>query len=159
MLETDYETRIRTQAPVEAVWEEIHPLERLLTGIPTVTSSKISTDGQRASITGGMARWPPSWRQLEATAEVIEAVAPERLRWAITIPSLDWHFDGTFELAPVASDETNITYRGVLRCGHPLASRLRHVVVGVLETHVQDLAARAGRRAANRTLAERALGG
>jgi hypothetical protein len=59
----------------------------------------------------------------------------------------------------VASDETSLTYRGILRCTHPLASRLRHFMVGLLETHVQDMAARAGRRAANRSLAERTLGG
>jgi carbon monoxide dehydrogenase subunit G len=158
VLETDYETMVRAEAPVEAVWEEIHPLEVLIAGVPTITDAQISPDGRQASITGGLSRWPPAWRSLEARAELIEAATRERLRWTVTIPSLEWHFEGTFQLAPVASDETNITYRGVLQCGHPLASRLPHLMVGVLETHVQDLASRAGRRAANRHLAERKLG-
>jgi hypothetical protein len=107
---------------------------------------------------GGLSRWPPAWRQLEATAELLEAVAPERLRWSVTIPSLDWYFEGIFELTPVASNETNITHRGVLRCGHRLVSRLPHFAEGVLETHVEDLASRAGARAAKRFLAGRQLG-
>jgi hypothetical protein len=158
VLETEYEVTVRTEAPAEAVWEEIHPLEVLMAGVPTITEAKISPDGRQASLIGGLSRWPPAWRQLEATAELLEAVAPERLRWSVTIPSLDWYFEGTFELAPVASNETNITHRGVLRCGHPLVSRLPHFAEGVLETHVEDLASRAGARAAKRFLAGRQLG-
>jgi len=156
--EIQSEVRVRTEAPVHAVWDEIYPLDHLLENVPTVVSWEPSVDGKRAAIVGWFARWPVAWRSLAGTAEVTEAVAPERLRWATTIPSLGLTSEGTFELAPLGLDETSLTYRGVLRCGDRYAGRLRHVLTGVLEGHLDAVASRVATRAARRTLAERTLG-
>jgi hypothetical protein len=72
----------------------------------------------------------------------------------VTVLDVGLYFVGTFELDPVAAEETNLTFQGELRCDHPLAGRLRHVLTGILETHIDAVATRIAARAA----AARALG-
>jgi hypothetical protein len=82
---------------------------------------------------------------------------PRRLEWAVTVPDVDLHFTGTFELEPVAADETKLTYRGVLQCGDRHAGRLRNSLAEILERHMDGLATRIASRAARRTAAAQAL--
>ena len=158
MQEIQSEAKVRTAAPVQAVWDEISPLDHLLENVATITSWECCGDGTRASIVGWFARRPRVWNSLAGTAEVVEAVTPERLRWIVTVPTLELMSEGTFELTPLGLDETALTYRGVLRCGDRYAGCLRHVLTGVLEGHLESVAARVATRAERRTLAERTLG-
>jgi hypothetical protein len=156
--EIQCEVNVRTEAPVQAVWDEISPLDHLLENVPTVVSWECDGAGTRATIVGWFARRPRVWSSLTGTAEVTEAMEPERLRWMTTVPSLELTSEGTFELTPLGLGETSLTYRGVLRCGDRYAGCLRHVLTGVLEGHLESVAARVATRAERRTLAERTLG-
>jgi len=156
--ETDYDLTIRTRAPVETVWDELRTLERLLENTPTVSSFSVDDDGRHASLVGGLTRWPVAWRSLAAEAEIVEVDPPHRLDWTLTVAELDLRFAGTFELTPVSAEETNLTYRGSLRCGDSPVCLLRHVLAGILEGHMEALATRLATRAARRTAAEQALG-
>ena len=158
MYETDHALSFRAAAPIDIVWDELHTLERLLENIPTISSFEVDADGRHASFTGALTRWPASWRALPGQAEITSSEPPRRLELTLTVPEVGLHFVGTFELASVAAEETNLTYRGELRCDHPLAARLRHVLTGILETHMDALATRIASRAARRTAAAHALG-
>lgn len=157
MQQFEWETRERVEASAATVWEELWPLDHLLENVRTISSFEVSPDGLRASASGGLAEWPVMWRKATGTAEVVEARTAEVLRWTMTIPSLQLDFDGTFELAPAGAVETNLVYRGVLRCADPYAGRLRHVLSGLLEYHLESVASRVATRAARRTSAARAL--
>jgi hypothetical protein len=155
--ETDYALTIRTAAPLDAVWDELHTLERLLEHTPTVSSFEVDPGGGHASFTGSLVRWPASWRSLPGRAEIVAAEPERRLEWIVTIPDVQLRFAGTFELDPVAAEETNLTYSGVLRCDHRLASRLGRVLAVILESSMDALATRTASRAARRTAAAHAL--
>lgn len=158
MFETDYALTLRAAAPLDTVWDELHTLERLLENVQTISSFEIEADGRHASFTGALTRWPASWRSLPGQAEITSTERPRRLGLTLTVPEVALQFVGTFELDPVAAEETNITYRGELHCEHPLAARLRHVLTGILETHMDALVTRIASRAARRTAAAHALG-
>jgi uncharacterized membrane protein len=154
----EWEARERVEAPADTLWEELWPLDHLLENVRTISSFEVSPDGRRASASGGLAQWPVMWREATGTAEVVEALTAEVLRWSMVIPSPELEFEGTFELTPAGAGETNLVYRGVLRCGDPHAGRLRHVLCGLLEYHLETVASRVATRAARRTSAARALG-
>jgi carbon monoxide dehydrogenase subunit G len=156
--ETDYALTLRAAAPLDTVWDELGALERVLENIPTISSFEVDVDGQHASFTGALTRWPASWRSLPGQVEITSSEAPRRLELTMTVPDVGLHFVGTFELDPVAAEETNVSYRGELRCDDPLVARLRHVLTGILESHIHALATRIASRAARRTAAAHALG-
>ena len=157
MYETDYAVTLRTAASAGAVWDELRTLERLFENMSTVSSYEVDADGHGATFLGALTRWPAAWRSLPGRAEVVASEPPGRVVWSVTIPDIDLHFVGTFELAPVAAEETNLTYSGVLCCGHRLSGRLGRVLEGVLEAYMDDLVTRIASRAARRAAAEQAL--
>lgn len=93
---------------------------------------------------------PPSQRTTNAP--------PRQLRWRLETPSLEWEFDGTFELTPAGAEETTLVYRGTMRFSDRYAGPLQPIHAEVLEEHLETLANRIAGRAARRTLAERTLG-
>jgi carbon monoxide dehydrogenase subunit G len=157
VFEADHCVMIRARASVEAVWEELCDLDRLLGQISTVSSYEVEANGRQGSFVGALTRWPAAWRALPGRAEVIASEPPRRLTWTVAIPDIDFHFTGTFELDAVAAEETNLTYSGVLRCGHRLALRLGSVFAGILEAYMDALATGVASRAARRAAAARAL--
>ena len=159
MFEHEFESGSRAGAAAATVWDELWPLEHLIENVRTISSYEVAVDGDRATFTGGLSRWPALWREAAGTAELIEAVPRERLRWRVVIPTLEFEFTGSFELTPAGTQETNLVYRGALLCADPCAGRLRHVLTGLLETHLESVAERVATRASRRTSAARALEG
>jgi len=98
-------------------------------------------------------------RRVEAAATVIEVRQPRLLRWRVETPSLEFEFDGTFELTPVGSDQTTLLYRGTMRFSDRYAGPLDPIQADVLEEHLETVASRVAGRAARHVAAEQALGG
>jgi hypothetical protein len=156
--ETDYTLIVRAAAPLDIVSDELGTLERVLQNIPTVSSFEVDPDGRHASFTGALTRWPASWRSFPGQAEIASSEPSRRLEFTVTVPDVGLRFVGTFELDFVEAEETKLTYWGVLRCNHPLVAHLKHVLTGILETHIHAVATRIASRAARRTAAAHALG-
>ena len=158
MNEVSYEVTVRTEAPVDAVWDEVSTLDRLLGHVPAISSVELGPDGMTGSFTFVLSRLGRLWKRLETRATVTEVTPPGRLQWRLETPSLEWDFAGTFELTTVATDETTLVYRGTMRFSDRYAGPLQPIHAEVLEEHLDTLANRIAARAARHTLAERTLG-
>jgi carbon monoxide dehydrogenase subunit G len=158
MNEVSYEVMVRTEAPVEAVWDEVSTLDRLLGHVPAISSVELGPDGMTGSFTFVLSRLGRLWKRLETRATVTEVTPPSRLQWRLETPSLEWDFAGTYELTPVGTDETTLVYRGTMRFSDRYAGPLQPIHAEVLEEHLDTLANRIAARAARHTLAERTLG-
>jgi carbon monoxide dehydrogenase subunit G len=150
---------VRTPAPVAAVWEELSTLDRLLGHLPGIASVVLGGDGTTGSFTFFLSRLGRVWKRVEASASLIEVAGPRLLRWRVETPSLEFEFDGTFELEPVGSHETAVTYRGTMRFSDRYAGPLDPLGADVLEEHLEVVAGRIAGRAARHVAAEQALGG
>ena len=157
MNELSYEVTVRTEAPLGAVWDELCTLDRLLGHVPAISSVELDADGLTGSFTFVLSRLGRVWKVLETKAVVTEAT-PTSLQWTLQTPSVEWEFVGTFELEPVGTDETTLTYRGTMRFSDRYAGPLQPIHAVVLEKHLDTLASRIAGRAARHTLAERTLG-
>jgi hypothetical protein len=58
-----------------------------------------------------MARRHTVWKWFPGTAELVESVEAEQLRWTIKVPALDGAFESTFQLTLAGADETTLLYR------------------------------------------------
>lgn len=159
MNELTYEVTVRTGAPLAGVWDELCTLDRLLGHVPAISSVELNADGSRGAFTFVLSRLGRLWKRLETTAAVTEVTPPRQLRWRIETPSLEWEFEGTFELSPAGAEETTLVYRGTTRFSDRYAGPLQAIHAEVLEEHLETVANRIAGRAARRTLAERTLGG
>jgi hypothetical protein len=156
MFEADHETTVRVRAPITGVWEELCSIDRLLARIPEIAYFKVEPDGQRARISTRLAWGPVRWKV--GTAGLLEATPPHRLHWGCRAPSLEVDFEGTFELTRAGTeDETDLFYRGYLRCNHTLIRRLRGALTSVLESHVNRFPPRIATLAAQHAEAEQHL--
>jgi carbon monoxide dehydrogenase subunit G len=158
MNEVSYEVTMRTDAPVAAVWDELCTLDRILRHLPGISTVELGTDGTTASFTFVLSRLGRVWKRLEAHAAVTELVAPRCLRWRIETPSLEWDFDGIFDLVPVGTAATTLAYRGTMCFSDRYTGPLQPIHADVLEEHLETLASRIASRAARHILAERTLG-
>jgi hypothetical protein len=87
---------------------------------------------------------------------LIEVGEPRLLRWRVETPSLEFEFDGTFELTPVGTDETTLLYRGTMRFSDRYAGPLDPLHADLLEEHLETVATRIAGRAARHAQAEQA---
>jgi hypothetical protein len=158
MKEESYQVTVRTEAPIVAVWDELSTLDRLLGHVPAISSMELGGDGRTGSFRFVLTRLGGVWKRVEAEAALTEVTEPRRLRWTLEMPSMEWGFDGTFELSPIGADETTLVYRGTMRFSDRYAGPLQPIHAEVLEEHLETLATRIAGRAARRTLAERTLG-
>jgi carbon monoxide dehydrogenase subunit G len=146
-LRAEYEVTIRVDAPVSAVWEEIETLDRLLARAPEVVSVDPHAEPDRALWHGRMVWGRLQWT-VEGDARVLERKRNRHLLFSSEIPTLDAHFQGIFVLAPGASDVTVLGYRGSFVCRHRLHRLMKQPLTFVLKDHVETVATRVGRRAA-----------
>jgi len=158
MNEVSYEVAMRTEAPVSAVWDELGTLDRILGHVPGISSVELGPDGTTASFSFVLSRLGRVWKQVEAQATVTETAGPRCLQWMIEMPALEWQFEGTFELSPVDTDETNLVYRGTMRYSDRYTGPLQAIHPEVLEEHLDTIATRIASRAARHVQAERTLG-
>ena len=158
MNEVSYEVAVRTAAPVALVWEELSTLDRLLGQLPGISSVVFGADGTTGSFTFFLSRLGRVWKKVEASATVIEVGEPRLLRWRIETPTLEFEFDGSFELIPVGARETTVVYRGTMRVSDRYSGPLDPFQADVLEEHLETVASRVAGRAARRAQAEQALG-
>jgi len=158
MNEVSYEVTVRTEAPVDAVWDEVSTLDRVLGHVPAISSVEFGADGMTGSFTFVLSRLGRVWNRFETIAIVTEVTPPGRLQWRLDTPSLEWEFVGTFELSPIGTDETTLVYRGTMRFSDRYAGPLQPIHAEVLEEHLDTLANRIASRAARHTVAERVLG-
>ncbi|MCU0313874.1 MAG: hypothetical protein MUC84_07430 [Solirubrobacteraceae bacterium] len=147
-LKADYEITLRIDAPLVAVWEELGTLDRLLARAPEVVSVEPHPDDPDRALWHGRMVWGRLRWQVDGEAHVLECKAPEHLLFSSAIPTLDAHYQGIFVLAPGASDVTVLGYRGSFVCRHRLHRVLRQPLTFVLKDHVETVASRIGRRAA-----------
>jgi len=158
MNEVSYGVTMRTAAPVAVVWEELSTLDRLLGHLPGISSVVLGADGTTGSFTFFLSRLGRVWKRVEASAALIEGGEPRLLRWKVETPSMEFQFDGTFELTPVGADETTLVYQGTMRFSDRYAGPLDPLHADVLEEHLETVAGRIAGRAARRIRAEQALG-
>lgn len=158
MHEVSYEVTVRIEASLAAVWDELCTLDRILGHVPAISSVELGADGMTGSFIFVLSRLGRVWKRLETSAVVIEVTPPRHLQWTLQTPSLEWEFVGTFELAPVGTDETTLVYRGTMRFSDRYAGPFQPIHAEVLEEHLATVANRIAGRAARHTLAERTLG-
>jgi len=157
MVEVDHTRSVRVRAPLELVWNELSPLDRVIRQIPEVAYFKVQPDGRSLELSTRLSWGPLNWKFARAT--VAEAAAPRLMQWRGHAPSLQLDFEGTFELQPVPNgDDTMLTYRGVLRCRHKLVGRLRGPLASYIEAHVNSLTGRVAELAVQHAEADQRLG-
>ena len=157
MVEAEHTRTVRVRAPIETVWNELNPLDRLIRNMPEVAAFKLEPDGRSIEFSTRLSWGPIGWKI--ARASLAEAAPPHRLTWRGEAPSLQADFEGTFELAPAPSGtETVLTYHAVLHCRHKLIGRLRGALSTYLEGHVNSLPDRVAALAVQHAEADERLG-
>ena len=154
-MEAEFEHASRVAAPVALVWEELESLAGVLRLFPGVVEIQ-SVDPDQIRIVARFAWGPVKWN-LEGTAVTRLRVPYERLGVSVRFPGMGLTYEGDIELAGVAATETNVLYRGTLRCGHPLVSRLGGFLHDLAEDHVRSLVNKVKGLAERRHLAEQRL--
>lgn len=147
MLEADHTRSVRVQAPIAMVWGEIDSLERLMRQVPEVAYFRVESDGRTAHVSTRLGWGPLNWRFASVTLE--KADPPHHLEWRSSAAALRLDFQGVFQLSRAPRvDETDLTYRAILRCEHRFVGRLRGALASFLEGHVNGLADRVATLAA-----------
>src|SRR5205823_11193725 len=124
------------------VWDELGTLDRLLGHLPGISSVVLGADGTTGSFSFFLSRLGRVWKRVDVSAALIEVGEPRLLRWRVETPSLEFEFDGTFELTPVGADETTLLYRGTMRFSDRYAGPLDPLHADVLEEHLETVATR-----------------
>ena len=153
-LKADYEITIRVDAPVSAVWEELAQLDLLLARAPEVISVEPHPADRDRAIWHGRMAWGSLQWEVDGDARILERRARRHLLFSSDIPTLDAHYQGIFVLAPGARDVTVLGYRGSFVCRHRLWRFLRQPLTFVLKDHVETVAMRISRRAAQHARVE-----
>ena len=147
-LEADYELTLRIDAPVRAVWEELRQLDELLTLAPEVVSVEPHPDEPDRAIWHGRMTWGRLRWDVDGDARILERVPRRHMLFSSDIPTLDAHYQGIFVLAPGGGDVTVLGYRGSFVCRHRYHRFMRQPLTFVLKDHVESVALRINRRAA-----------
>ena len=155
-LKRDYETTLRIDAPIEAVWDQIETLDRIMRHAPEVDSFELEPGGQRAQWRGRLIAGPFR-RDAGGSAELVERVERRSIAYTTTIPVIDTRYSGIFVLASGGEGVTVMGYRGSFVCRHLLASVMRQPLTAVLEDHVLSVPARVAQLAEQHAAFERKM--
>jgi hypothetical protein len=147
-LERHYERTLRIDAPLSCVWQEIATLRELLACVPEVEEYELEPSGRQAHWRGHITLGGRVRRVVRGRAEILDAAPRKHMAYTIEVPVLAAKFLGIFALASGGEGVTVLGYRGSLVCHHRFAAALTHVLIPVMEDHVESVTARIGRLAA-----------
>jgi carbon monoxide dehydrogenase subunit G len=154
-LERQYDTTLRIEAPLDAVWEEIRTIDRILKRAPEVDEFELEPDGRatwRGRFVSGRFH-----RDVIGRAEIVDLAEGRNVTYTTTIPTLEARFNGIFALAPGGEDVTVMGYRGAFVCRHRFAWLMRQPLTAILEDHVLSVPARVGQLAHQHAAFERQM--
>jgi carbon monoxide dehydrogenase subunit G len=155
-MELEVERHERIMAPLQLVWEEIDSLEQILAKSPQISSYDVVPGGQRARGVTKLAWGPLKWT-VDIEAEITELVPLERVGFALDGPSLEVHYEGCVDVAPIGEGETRLDYRGHLDVTHRMAGRMRGLFNEIAEDQAHSLVHRVKVKAEQRRLAQERL--
>jgi hypothetical protein len=158
VMERTYERTVRVSAPMRALYGEMDSVEliaRFLSEVDRVEPFDDLEDA-RGRFFGTVTIGPFSYR-LTGTL-MIERVDPPAGLWVrLRASNLPIEFDGRFEFAEAAAEETTLRYAATIRSAHPLMRWLRSWLIAALEAHVDTATELAAVRGGQYTRAERLL--
>lgn len=152
----EYHRTTRVGASLAQVWEEMSTLDKLLGYAAEAYTYRVAPDGHRAAVRSAVDAGPLSWPVL-VEVEVEDSVPPHRLRFLAEVSTMELTLDAALDLTAAGGAETVMRYSAVLVCEHWALRRLRSIVRGALEDHVDGLTDRIATAAARHAAARRNL--
>jgi carbon monoxide dehydrogenase subunit G len=155
-VELEFDWHERVAAPLQAVWNEVLSLEKILTNSPPAFTWDSIPGTDRASVTIVLPLGPLKW-SIACQAQTEELRPAERIIFTIDGPSAELHFRGVIDVQPLGETETKLSYSATVESQHRFANRLRGLLSEILEGQVRGLVSVVRAKAQRRQRAQERL--